>query len=114
MDISTYCWTGEVFLQRRPARMPRRARVLPPGTQSYLCPVCSAFFSTPGGRASHQRQKDHFVVPRSTVLEQGDTSPEYRLNIDTVETTLALIKRRAKKDRQKKRRQARYDLLKEM
>ncbi|KAG8730952.1 hypothetical protein FRC10_002161, partial [Ceratobasidium sp. 414] len=94
--------------------MPRRAKVLPAGTESFFCPVCSAFFSTPGGRRSHQRQKGHWPVPQPTAPTQATPTSDHSLGPQTVDAALALIKKQAKKERQRQRRQARYDLIKEI
>ncbi|KAG9084030.1 hypothetical protein FRC06_004268, partial [Ceratobasidium sp. 370] len=94
--------------------MPRRARILPPGTEGFFCPVCSAFFSTPGGRRSHQRQKGHYPAPQPQPPTQTTHPSGYSLSPQTVDAALTSAKKRAKKERQRQKRQAWYDLIKEI
>jgi arylamine N-acetyltransferase len=94
--------------------MPRRARVVNTAIKATLCPVCSKSFRMESGMRSHQRQTNHYPIPLQTPPASDTPPPEYRLATQALDEAAAATKKRAKKERQWQRRQARYDLIKDM
>jgi hypothetical protein len=66
------------------------------------------------GMRSHQRQTGHYPIPPQTPPAPDTPTPEYRLATQALDEATAATKKRAKKERQRQRRQTRYDLIKDM
>ncbi|QRV85193.1 hypothetical protein RhiJN_13211 [Ceratobasidium sp. AG-Ba] len=95
-----------------------RSRAAKSSAEGTICPVCFKTFHTGSGRKSHQRQKEHYLAPVPHAKQQVSPKRTYQFNPNTLdEAAVALekrVKKQAKKDRQRQRRQARYDLIKEI
>jgi hypothetical protein len=90
-------------------------------TQNDLqCPVCYTFFRTPGGRKSHQRLKNHYAPDEAAIGSISQSKNPHPADnqsnpivVSDEDEMKAKQKKREKKLRQKAKRQAKVNSIRD-